>query len=258
MEQKTYRARRLVAFLIDLMIIYLPCALSTAILEFSVLGSGSILFILIAVFAFFVIFTLRDYLFHGHSIGKRILKLKVVDADTLSEPSGKQLIVKSLFFFLCPFDNLFLIVSGRSLGERASSTIVLHERQLPCTDSSDGPAHPKVSAKKRIAVAVTAVLCISIFMFSFITTALNAVKKQENYQIAYAYLINSNAYAKLGADESQITLTGYSSKTQIDSNGDAASTAVTFSFLIRGQQHQVVCHQDNHIWYVCSDCTNFQ
>lgn len=263
MENKSNRMRRLLAFLIDLMLFYLPCVLSTAILQLSFLGSISILVILIAVISFFVTFILRDYLFRGRSIGKRIFKLKVVDADTRAEPTAKQLIFKNLFLFLYLFDGLFLIASGRSLGERATRTIVLHEQQLPCTDPLSGPTQlasgkQGTATKKRIMVAVTTVLCISIPMFLIISTALDAAKEQENYQIAYSYLVDSDAYAEMQVDESQITLTGYSSSTRIDNNGDTASTVVTFTFLVRGQQYQVACHQDGDMWYVCSDCTDFQ
>ena len=161
---------------------------------------------------------------------------------------------QNLFLFLNVFDGLFLIASGRSLGERATHTTVLRE-QFADFDSSD---ELEASAKKRVVLAVTVVLCISIPMFLIISTALNAVKKQDNYQIARSYLMNSNAYAEMQADESQITLTGYSSSTNVDNIGTDASTVVTFSFLVQGRQYQVVCHQNGDMWYVCSDCTTFQ
>lgn len=110
MENKGNRMRRLLAFLIDLILFYLPCVLSTAILQPPFLGNAAILIILIAVITFFVTFILRDYLFNGHSIGKRIFKLRVVDADTRSEPTAKQLIVKNLFLFLYIFDGIFCLL----------------------------------------------------------------------------------------------------------------------------------------------------
>ena len=258
MKNKNNRLRRLLAFLIDFMASYIPCVLSTFVLRLPFLGSISILIILIAVVSFFVTFLLRDYLFDGRSIGKRIFKLSVVDAGARSKPSPKQLILKNLFLFLYPIDGLFLIISGRSLGERATHTTVLREQQLSCADSSNGSTQLELSSKKRVVVAVTAILCISIPMSLIIATALNAVKKQENYQIAHSYLVNSNAYAEIQADESQITLTGYSSSTKIDNCGDTTSTVVTFTFLMQGQQYHVVCHQDDDTWYVCSYCTAFQ
>lgn len=263
MENKGNRARRLLALQIDLMFLFFLCAPYAVILRITFLGSIYILFASIATVACFVTFILRDYLFNGRSIGKRILKLKVVDADTLSEPSAKQLIVKNLFLFLYIFDGLFLIASGRSLGERATRTIVLREQQLPCTDPLSDPVQSAsqkqgTGTKKRIVVAVTTVLCISIPMFLIISTALNAVKKQENYQIAHSYLVDSNAYAEMQVEDSQITLTGYSSGPRVDNDGDTTSTVVTFTFLVRGQQYQVVCHQDGEMWYVCNDCTDFR
>ena len=52
MENKGNRMRRLLAFLIDLMLFYLPCVLSTAILQLPFLGNAAILIILIAVITF--------------------------------------------------------------------------------------------------------------------------------------------------------------------------------------------------------------
>lgn len=257
MKTRRNRMRRFFAFLIDFIILYLPCVLSTFILEISFLGSISILIASIAIIAFFVGLILRDYLFHGRSIGKRIFKLKVVDADTLSEPSGKQLIIKGLFLFLYLFDGLFLIASGKSLSERATCTIVLHEQQVPCANPSAYSVHAKASVKKRIIVAAATILCIFIPMFLIVSTALNAVKRQENYKIAHTYLKNSNAFAQTQAGESQITLTGYSSSTRIDSDHESAYTVVTFTFFVQGQQYQVICHRDGDLWYVCSDCTDF-
>ncbi len=253
MENKSNRTRRVLAFLTDFMVGYIPYVLATFVLWLPVPGNIALLIVLIVMIAFFVTFLLRDYLFNGRSIGKRIFKLRVVDADTLSTPSSKQLIVKNLFLFLYIFDGLFLIASGRTLSERIVRTIVTRE-QAANLDSHD---ELKGIAKKRVVVAVAVVLCISIFMFLLISTILNAVKKQENYQIACSYLINSNAYAEIQADESQITLIGYSSSTNVD-NSDAASTEVIFSFLVQGRQYQVVCHQNGDMWYVCGDCTTFR
>lgn len=254
MEKNRNRMRRLLAFLIDSMISYIPVLPFHFGLQLPFSGKISTLILTVIAISFFVTLFLRDYLFNGRSIGKRLFKLRVVDADTLTTPSSKQLIVKNLFLFLSFFDWPVLIASGRSLGERATCTVVLHETVIPCSD----PVQRETSVKKRISVAVTAILCISIFMFLTVSSALEAVKQQEDYQIAYSYLINSNAYSEMQADESQINLTGHSSSARIDSNCDTVSGAVSFSFLVRGQQYQVVCHQNGDMWYVCSDCTHFQ
>ena len=258
MENKSNRARRLFAFLIDFTFLYISSIVSTVVLQLPLSGYFSMFVVSIVVIASFVVFLLRDYLFNGRSIGKRILKLRVVDADTLSAPSSKQLIVRNLFFFLYPVDCLSLISSGKSLGEKATCTVVLHEQQFLSADSPEISRQSGTSVKKRINVAATVVLCISIPLFLIISFALDAVKKQENYQIAHAYLVGSKVYAEMQVDESQIALVGHSLSTKIDSDGDTASTVATFTFLIRGQQYQVVCHQNRDIWYVCNDCTDFQ
>ena len=257
MAKESNRMRRILAVLIDLMAFYIPCILFAFVLQLPFLESISILVIFIIDVTFFVAFILRDYLFRGRSIGKRIFKLRVLNTGTLSIASTKQLVVKNLFFFLYPIDALFLVITGRSLGERATGTTVLREHQFS-TDSSDSAKQSKESVKKRIAVAVFAVLCISVPMFLIVSMFLNSVKKQENYQVAYAYLVSSDAFAEMQAEESQTILTGYSSSTQVDKNGDATSADAIFTFVVKGQRYQVVCHQDSDMWYVCGDCTAFQ
>lgn len=257
------RMRRFLAYLIDFMLFYLSGILSMVILQFSFLENIAILMVLTIIIASLVIFILRDYLFRGRSIGKRIFKLRVVDVDTRAEPTAKQLIVKNLFLFMNLIDGLFLIFSGRSLGERATRTIVLHEQQLPCsdplTDSAQlAPQRKKSTPKKRFVVAVVTILCVSVSLALIFTLALDAAKKQENYQIAYSYLVDSDAFAEMQADESQITLTGYSAETRIGNDGDSPSAVVTFTFVVRGQQYRVVCHKDGEMWYVCNDCTAFR
>lgn len=258
MENKSNRARRLFAFLIDFIFLYIPCIISTVVLQLPLSGYFSMLVVSIMVIASFVVFLLRDYLFNGRSIGKRILKLRVVDADTLSAPSAKQLIVRNLFFFLYPVDCLSLISSGKSLGEKATCTAVLHEQQFLSADSPEISRQSGTSVKKRINVAATVVLCISIPMFLIISISLYTVKKQENYQVAHSYLTSSDAYSELQVDESKVALIGHSFNTRIAANGDTEDTVAAFTFLIQGKQYQVVCHQDGNMWYVCNDCTDFQ
>lgn len=263
MQNRLIRTRRICAFLADYLISLLPCILCTAFVRIPAFNKIAIILTLIGAISFFILFILRDYLFQGRSIGKRIFNLTVLDAGTQSEPSSKQLIIKNLFLFLYPIDGIFLLTSRRSLGERASCTMVVSLSEKPCSDilpdvSSEASEQSKSSVKKCIAVATTVTLCIALFMFCIISAALNAVKKQDNYQIAYTYLISSEHFAKTPAEESQIILTAYSSSTRTDGDNETVSSVVTFTFLVQGQQYEVVCHQDNDRWYVCTDCTNFR
>lgn len=256
MKIKSIRIRRIMAFLMDYVLLFLPCILLSTI---AVLVFGDIISLFIACTALvtsFVCFILRDYIFNGRSIGKRFYKLAVLGADTLSVPSSKQLIVKGLLLFLLPFDSLFLVFSGKSLGERTSATIVTCQQPLPDADPADLDSQKQTtSTKKRILVAVAIALCFSLVLILIVSAGLNAVKKQENYRIAYEYLVNSDAFSEAHAKESQITLTGYSSETSLGK--DDASTVVTFTFRVQKRHYQVICHRDNDGWYVCQDCTDF-
>ena len=152
MREYAARGRRFLAYLVDFLLFLPLSALSSFILQLP-LPSG--IFVFLAVFlvaSLFTFFVLRDYLFKGSSIGKRIFKLAVVDARTFSEPSGKQLIVKGLFsLFLIPVDALFLIFSSRSLGERATDTRVMPLQLIP-DEKPINPFNekPRSSTQKRI------------------------------------------------------------------------------------------------------------
>lgn len=220
------------------------------------------IFIFLAVFlvaSLFTFFVLRDYLFKGSSIGKRIFKLAVVDARTFSEPSGKQLTVKGLFsLFLIPVDALFLIFSSRSLGERATDTRVMPLQLIP-DEKTINPFNekPRSSTQKRIVVGVITALCIAVPLWFATSLSLESVTKQENYKVAYSYLINSDAFDKMQANESDIHFTGYSSYAKLGITGSEANTA-QFTFLVKGLQFKVVCHPDGQSWYVCEHCTLFR
>jgi len=261
MEHKGNRVRRILAFFTDLILLCFSTFIM-AIALLSLLGNFAIYIVFVLGIACLVIFFLRDYLFRGRSIGKRLFKLRVVDADTRSEPTAKQLVVKSFFLFLYLFDGLTMIFSGKSLAERATRTVVVREfrlsREDPRPDYEERTSQKqKTITKKRVAVVVVAVMCICVPMLLLLNVSLEGAKKQENYRIAYTYLISSEAYIQMQTEESQIALTGYSSGVRSDGEGNV-SAADTFSFMVRGQQYQVVCHQDGDAWYVCDDCTEFE
>lgn len=255
MKRASNRGTRILAWLIDLAV-FLPLeVLLIMIAQLSFLGSLSMLLIIIASVACSVVFLMRDYLFHGSSIGKRLFRLRVVDTDTLDEPSPKQLIVKNLFLFLGFFDGLFLLVSGRSLGERASCTAVVRNSKLPQADTD---CKPMQLDRRRIAVTAITVLCISVFMFSVLMVAFNDAKKQPNYQVAYAYLLNSKAYAQTQSEQEDIVLTGYHSGNTNINECDSSFTVESFVFTVNGSQFEVALHENNGAWYICCECTRFQ
>ena len=99
------RIKRMVAFVIDWNITLLP-----AIVLFELfLGIGTenktllplfTLLCFVIVFGGFALFVARDHIFKGESLGKKIFKLTVLDKNTLSTPTKKQLILKNVFLFI--------------------------------------------------------------------------------------------------------------------------------------------------------------
>lgn len=250
MPMQTIRLRRVFAFWIDILIGYVPIFLYLLILQIPLPNAISISLGTVIGTSFFVCFFLRDYLFHGRSLGKRICKLAVVDAHTYGEPSAKQLVLKNLCFFLLLFDGLFLLFSGKSLGERVTGTLVVY------TPSASGKQ--VTLSKKRVKVAATAILVIAISMCLLVGISLSAVKKQPHYPLAYTYLVESDTFAQLQIEESVINLTGYASGMIVNENCENTSAVDAFTFFIQGRQYKVVCHQNGDIWYICEECTGFR
>ena len=62
-----------------------------------------------AIILAFVAFVLRDVIFKGRSIGKRIFGLYVLDKNTNEPASIKQRIIRNLFFFIYPVDGIILL-----------------------------------------------------------------------------------------------------------------------------------------------------
>lgn len=255
MKRAGNRGARILAWLIDLVVFLPPAVLLIMIAQLPFWGSLSMLLIIIASVAHSVFFLMRDYLFYGSSIGKRLFRLRVVDTDTLDEPSPKQLIVKNLFQFLGFFDGLFLLISGWSLGERSTNTAVVHNSKLPQSDADRKSVQLK--GKRIIVVAIT-VLCISILMFSVMMVALNDAKKQPNYQVAYAYLLNSKAYAETRSEQADIVLVGYRSGITDANECDSTFNVESFTFMVSGRQFEVVLHENGGAWCICLECTHFQ
>ena len=88
----------------------------------------------IGVFGSFTLFVLRDYIFKGQSLGKKIFRLTILDKNTLSTPKNWQLILKNIFLFIYPIDGVILLATGESLGNRITDTVVVYKAQRNDTD----------------------------------------------------------------------------------------------------------------------------
>ena len=78
----------------------------------------------------FVVFCLfKDCLFGKRSLGKLILGLKIVDADTLGKPSLGKLILRNLTFMIAQVKGLVVLLNqGRRLGDVIAKTKVVSRK----------------------------------------------------------------------------------------------------------------------------------
>jgi len=90
---------------------------------------GTILFVLF-VLSYPTVFVLRDVIFGGRSIAKRILGLYVTDVQTNASPSKSKLILRNIFFFIYPIEALMLLATNCTLGDMASGTTIVDKNAM--------------------------------------------------------------------------------------------------------------------------------
>lgn len=122
------KLKRILAWIIDWNLCGLP-ALIYALFMYKTMETQGLNPIYIIIFVAFVlsfpaIFILRDILFKGRSIAKRIFKLHIIDNDTNSLPSNGKLILRNLFFSIAPIEAIMLIATDKSIGDMVSNTTV--------------------------------------------------------------------------------------------------------------------------------------
>ncbi len=121
--------KRMLAWVIDWNLSGLPALIYARILvEMSETRKIPVIFLLLFVlfvFSFPTLFVLRDAIFGGRSIAKRLFRLRVIDKATGELPSKAILIVRNLFFFIYPVDAVVLIVTKNTIGDTVTSTAVV-------------------------------------------------------------------------------------------------------------------------------------
>lgn len=236
-ECKPARFRRFLAWFTDMGIcMMLPGRLVVA-LPWS--ANAQIFAAAFAIFGGFASFLCRDYLLGGRSIGKRILGLSVVDKQTGEIVTGERLVLRNLFLFIYPVDGGFLLLTGRSLGERATGTRVIRARNR-C----------EVRAKPFLIVGSIAA-AIALAFGGLILALSKLAQDTEAYAVSYDYLVQSEAFSAQGAREDQIGMTGFSQRTTNQ------ETTATYTFNVKGVTYAVACHPSGESWAVCEECTGF-
>ncbi len=271
------KLRRLVAWLLDwniigLSVMILIMAVMTIFRKQVVAGDpGIVLVTVLLMLTYPVFFIMRDLIF-GQSIGKRIMGLVVLDKQTGQPAKAGKRFVRNLFLFFMQFDAIILLVTGTSIGDRVAHTVVVPKKELDSVEhpvDSGSPIEkinnyqaPAPWSKKKIALLVGCIVgaivlfCCVILIIA--TTALNAQKSTEEYQLAYTYLIESHAYEASGSDEDDVIFRSFSSTSRYDENGEPYKD-VEFGFDIgHGKTLYVICHYENGEWQVCEECTLFE
>ena len=240
-EYKPARFRRILAWILDWCVCTL---LPLGVLRFLELLGITPTYVLfpIAIGCFAAVLC-RDWLLGGRSIGKRIMGLTVVDQQTGECVTDARLVLRNILLFFYPVDGGFLLFSGRSLGDRIASCLVVRSRQ-------------RCPLRLKPLVIVTAIiLAISIPFCGLMYALMGIAQKSDSYQLAYDYLANSQILADQGADAEDITMTGFSQRTELKPEG--SQTIHTYTFRVDGKTYTVTCHPDGDGWAVCDECTGF-
>lgn len=132
------KLRRCVAWIIDWNLSYICSSFFLFIFFFvltfikntpepEILASITMIIILVASLS---IFALRDLIFGGRSLGKRIMKLVILDGETGEKAKLWQCAIRNLFFFLYAFDLIYMLIKGQSIGDKVAHTIVVSKKSL--------------------------------------------------------------------------------------------------------------------------------
>lgn len=250
------RIKRIAAFIIDWNIALLPVVTAAVfIMSFAKQNPAVVLLLFPLILAALAVFVLRDVIFRGRSLGKRALGLYVYDRKSLTRAGTRQRAVRNLFFFLYFFDGIILLASGQTIGDRVAGTVVLPQKDPVAWQPAPTPTSRK--PWKIVAAVIAAVIIWIGAIFGIVLAALNSQKDSEEYQLAYQYLVSSNAFAEMNADESDIIMNQYSAQTTYSPDGGSPSRTVQIGFLVNFRSFEVVCHQENGVWSVCEECTLF-
>lgn len=257
--------KRLIAFVIDWNIslfpsVFLLSFLTTFFRKESAANSLIFLLCFLAVVFSFGTFILRDVIFKGRSLGKRIFGLYIFEKSSLKQARLKQCFLRNLFFFLCFVDGVLLLVTGKTIGDRVAGTLVTSKQGIESYTKeiqSNTPVPKQKKIKRVVLVIAIIIACLAIFI-GLIQIVLNTQKDTEEYKVAYSYFVESYAFEELNVDESRIRFNQYSSHTYTSNDNSSVAQTVKIGFIVNFKSFVVVCHKENDMWQVCNECTLFE
>lgn len=270
------KIRRILAYLADSFIaviaLFILCfgAIATSVAvtdgEVSALFASLVSVAIVAV-CVAVVFVFRDFVFGGRSLGKRIFGLTLIDSRTAEKSAVYQRIFR-VIFQLSLIDVILFIISGKTVGDRVASTLVVskkaHEAKVEPDVSADGRELydiPKEKKKNHTGVAIAFIIAVILGIVMTVASAftvyritLDEAKKTAAYEIAYTYLTESDKFLKSKNTEEDVRLFGYSMTYSYNSD----ELECTYTFFTEDELYDVVLHLGgNSEWYVCQICTDF-
>lgn len=264
------KLRRILAWIIDWNIIGFSVVLLLSILSVfmdsvSKLDSSVAAVIpMLLILMYPICFVLRDLIFGGKSLGKRILGLTVLDKQTGTQAKATQCALRNIFLIIAHIDAIVMLVSGSTLGDRAAHTVVVRKNVF----DSIGTTHDvteinkyvppkKMNTKKSVLTVILIVVIVIALLVSVILISLSIARKTEEYNVAYNYFIESQAFKELDVEESKIWHNSYSRTTHSASGSDAITQTAKIGLTVKGKSFIVICHKQNDVWIVCDECTMF-
>lgn len=274
-DTASVKIRRLIAWLIDWNMIGLTTILIAAIFLASIEGKSTASTVVAICLVFIILlypvcFILRDWLFRGRSIGKRIMGLVVLDKQTGSPAKPGKCILRNLFLPIFETDAIIMLATGMTVGDHAAHTVVISKKilQAGTADPTGGesPGHiakingyskPKTIGKKGVLIIISVIALFFVFLSFATLLALSAQKDTEEYRLCYTYLVESEAFKQLDTDPSSIRMYQYSLTTHTSDESDSISKTAEIKFWVGWRRFCVICHEENGRWKVCGGCTNF-
>lgn len=262
------RARRIAADFIDLIIAIVPIFLFmifmvTVGITQTEPTPGVMLSIFslfpLTIFACAALHLFRDCVGKGRSLGCRALGLVILNENTGERAHTKQFLLRNLCMFVGGVDDLIMLITGKSIGDRCAQTVTVSKKQLKelqlyiekPTEQPPVFTDPKKNKRSVVAIAASYLLPV-LFIVVFFLIFHFAMTHSEHYTVAYDYLVNSESFQALHVGEDSIACTA----NNVSGSTNSADAEVVFS--VEGKHYTVICHKEGEAWTVCRDCTEFE
>lgn len=212
---------------------------------------------------------LCDFLWMGRSLGKRIMGLVIVDKKTAKKASKLQTVIHNMFAALQVLDLIVLLFSGRTVGDYIAHTLVLRKKDLDTApterDEKEIVNQMENYVKdeyKRVfrdiffviisCIMIAVLVVLQYYSSDALCEMLSETKQGET---AYEYLINSEDFKASACSEDEIILVDYMYSTLYENGKFVDYVIITYQ--MRWWERDVVCHENENGWYVCTQCTEF-